>query len=112
VFSTENGNSSINTQLLTKEAVVETKIQPAVLDSTTMQDEIVGGSIENVASIHKHLKQRFHRVLQNQHAMDNEMGRPLDRVSVSADEGMASGMSASGMSASGMKQRRRLHKHM
>lgn len=59
LFITESGVSRFVTGLLTQEMVLETKMKTAVLDKHTYEEEIVGGSIENIGSIHKHLKLKY-----------------------------------------------------
>lgn len=98
IFITENGMSSFQTGMITQEMALETKSKHAVLDKSTYEDEIVGGSISNLGSIHKHLKLKYHRAVENEHMMDNEPGESLD------DLGGA--MSAGAMCASGIH-----HKH-
>jgi len=60
IFSTENGQSFVQTGVLTKQQVLETKAKSAITDSHSYKTEIVGGSISNLNSVHKHLK-RFHQ---------------------------------------------------
>jgi hypothetical protein len=59
LFITESGVSRFVTGLLTQEMVLETKMKTAVLNKHTYEEEIVGGSIENIGSIHKHLKLKY-----------------------------------------------------
>jgi hypothetical protein len=99
LFITENGTSSFNTGLLTQEMVLETKSEEAVLDKKTYEDDVVGGSIENLGSIHKHMKLRFHKASEKEKHMDDDEGIEAPKFI------------ASGMSASGMRPRRKLHKH-
>lgn len=97
VLTCENGTSSFNTGLLTQEMVLETKSKEAVLDSHTYHDEIIGGSIENQNCIHKHLKNRFSKVSEKEHQLDNEKG-----------ETIGSAMSSGSMS--GGQSKRRIHR--
>jgi hypothetical protein len=99
LFITENGTSSFNTGLLTQEMVLETKSEEAVLDKKTYEDDVVGCSIENLGSIHKHMKLRFHKASEKEKHMDDDEGIEAPKFT------------ASGMSASGMRPRRKLHKH-
>lgn len=105
LFCTENGSSSLVTGVLNQEMVLETKTQDAVSDSHTYSKKIIGGSIENLNSIHKHLKGSFSKASEKEKLIDSDGG----------------GMSAGGMSAGGMNntdfapavsgKQRRIHKH-
>ncbi|RZL13363.1 MAG: hypothetical protein EOO89_17705 [Pedobacter sp.] len=111
VFITENGTSSFNTGLLTQEMVLDTKAKEAVMDKQTYEEDVVGGSIENIGSIHKHMKLNFHKATAKEHDMDQGPGAMAPRIG----SGMSgSGMSASGMSGSSMPapRGRRIHKHL
>ena len=88
IFITENGASSFNTGLLTQEQVLETKMKTAVMDKKTYEDKVVGGSIENLACIHKHMKLNFHKASEKEHHLDHESGEMAPR---------AGGMDAAGM---------------
>ena len=98
LFITENGTSQISTGLLTQESVLETKVKESVMDKHTYENTIVGGSIENINSIHKHLKLNFSRASEKEDHLDHGVGE------------IASGMSASGMSGSAMPKRK-IHKY-
>ena len=98
LFITENGTSQISTGLLTQEAVLETKVKESVMDKHTYENTIVGGSIENINSIHKHLKLNFSRASEKEDHLDNGVGE------------VAAGMSAAGMSGSAMPKRK-IHKY-
>ena len=82
--------SSFQTGLITQEMALETKGKHAVLDKSTYEDEIVGGSISNLGAIHKHLKLKYHRAVENQNMLDHEPGESIDDLSAGA-------MSASGI---------------
>ena len=90
IFITENGMSSFQTGLITQEMALETKGKHAVLDKSTYEDQIVGGSISNLGAIHKHLKLKYHRAVENQNMLDHEPGESIDDLSAGA-------MSASGI---------------
>jgi hypothetical protein len=100
IFITDNGTSSANLALLTQEQVLKTKAQEAVLDKKTYENKIIGGSIENLGAIHKHLKQCFHKASEKEHMLDNGPGESLPPTS-------AGGMDAAGMGKMG---KRRIHK--
>jgi hypothetical protein len=104
IFITENGSSSFRTGLLNQEMVLETKTKDAVMDTHSYENKIVGGSIENINSVHKHMKLNFHKASEQEHLLDNEQGEAIPRLSNPANSMHASGMAASGMS------KRRIHK--
>ena len=104
IFVTENGASSFTTGLLNQEMVLETKTHDAITDTHSYDKKMVGGSIENIGSIHKHLKQAFSKASEKEKLIDKEGG---------------SGMSAGGMSGGGMSAgdvtsnvKRRIHKYI
>jgi hypothetical protein len=90
IFSTDNGSSTYTTGLLTQEQILDTKSQDAMTDSATYFKKIVGGTIENLGSVHKHLKSAYKNVVEKAKALDT-----------------GSGMAASGMAASGISRRQR-----
>jgi hypothetical protein len=106
LFITENGTSSFMTGLLTQDMVLETKVKDAVMDKKTYEDKIVGGSIENLGSIHKHMKLNFHKATEKENHLDNEVGETAPRI--------GSGMDAAGIPFNNdvMKRlpKRRIHK--
>ena len=102
IFITENGTSSMQTGLITQEMALETKSKHAVLDKSTYENEIVGGSISNLGALHKHLKLKYHRAVENEHMLDHEPGESLDDL--------AGSMSAGAMSAAGIHKHRKEHK--
>ncbi len=104
IFTTENGASSFTTGLLNQEMVLETKSKDAITDSHSYDKKIVGGSIENLGSIHKHLKQAFSKASEKEHMIDHEKGEKI------ADPVSGSGMSAGGMSG-GSGGKRRIHRY-
>ena len=104
IFTTENGASSFTTGLLNQEMVLETKSKDAVMDSHSYNQKVVGGSIENLGSIHKHLKSAFSKVEEKAHEIDDGKGHSIK------DPVTGSGMSAGGMSAGAMKKRT-VHKY-
>ena len=105
IFVTENGASSFTTGLLNQEMVLETKTHDAITDSHSYDKKMVGGSIENIGSIHKHLKQAFSKASEKEKIIDKEGG---------------SGMSGGGMSGGAMSAgeinpaniKRRIHKYI
>ena len=74
VFITERGTSRFDIGLLDKEAVLSAKNQVAVMDKDTYEDSVVGGSIENLGCIHKHMKLNFHRASEKEDHLDNAPG--------------------------------------
>lgn len=99
LFVTENGISQQNTGLLSQEMVLDTKSKDAVMDKHTYESKVVGGSIENINAIHKHMKLNFHNATEKERMIDNEPGEFAPTM-----------QKASGMSASGMPKRR-IHKY-
>lgn len=98
LFITDSGVSSANLAMITQEQVLKTKAQEAILDKKTYEDKIMGGSIENLNCIGKHLKQCFHKASEKEHQLDSGASESLPAT-------------ASGMDASGMKMgKRRIHK--
>jgi hypothetical protein len=97
LFQTERGQSKFNIGMLSQQQVLQTKSQVAVMDKTTYEDEIVGGSIENLGHIHKHMKLNFHKASEKEKAMDEGPGEVVD-----ADAGAMS---------AGAMPKRRLHKY-
>ena len=97
IFVTENGASSYTTGLINKEMVLETKVEDSVIDTDSYHKKVVGGSIENLTSIHKHLKGAFSKASEIQKKIDN----------------VGSGMSAGSMSAGDVQGgiKRRIHKY-
>ena len=102
VFITERGTSRIYVGLLDKEAVLEAKTQVAVMDKDTYEDSVVGGSIENLGCIHKHMKLNFHKASEKKDHLDNAPGEFVPNH--------AGAMSAGAMS-SGSMPKRRIHKY-
>ena len=105
IFITENGTSSQSTGMLTQEMVLDTKTKEAVMDKQTYEDKIVGGSIENLGAIHKHMKLNFHKAAEKEHQLDSEVGETAPRI--------GSGMDAAGMPYGGppAMAKRRIHKY-
>jgi hypothetical protein len=97
LFITENGTSSFMTGLLSQEMVLETKGKDAITDSQSYETEIVGGSIENINSIHKHLKKNYSKATAKEHQLDKEQG-----------ESVGGAMSAGVVDM----PKRRIHRHM
>lgn len=87
------------TGLLSQEMVLETKAKDAVMDKHTYEDNIVGGSIENLGCIHKHMKLNFHKASEKEHHLDHEDGEMAPKI--------GSGMAAAGIPS---MAKRRIHK--
>ena len=102
IFITDDGTSRFDIGLLSMDQVLETKNQVAVLDKHSYENDVVGGSIENLGSIHKHMKLNFHKASVKEAHLDHGPGE-----FVPGHE--AGGMSAGAMS-SGSMPRRRIHK--
>jgi hypothetical protein len=99
IFETQLGKSQIQTALLTQEMVLETKMKDAITDKHTYEASITGGSIENIGSIHKHMKMNYSRASEKEKEIDND----------------GSGMSAGGMAGGGEMHKkqtgRRIHRY-
>lgn len=100
IFTTLNGTSTIQTGLYTQEMVLDTKSKTSIMDSLTY-DKIVGGALENVNSISKHIKHMFHNHSKHEDDIDNGRGHKVE------EGGSESGgvMSAGSVSAGGLKKR-------
>ena len=96
IFVTENGASSFLTGLLNQEMVLETKTHDAITDTHSYDKKMVGGSIENIAGVHKHLKQAFSKASEKEKIIDKE----------------GSGMSAGNLSSDIQGAKRRIHKYI
>jgi len=92
IFRTENGTCNTFTGLLDIATVMKTKTEDPVMDKQTYETEVVGGAIENINALSKHMRLNFHKASQIEHKLDNEVGEQASR-----GLDMASGMSASGM---------------
>jgi hypothetical protein len=103
VFITERGTSRFDIGLLDKEAVLEAKTQVAVMDKDTYEDSVVGGSIENLGCIHKHMKLNFHKASEKEDHLDNAPGEFVPNH--------AGAMSAGSASSSEVMPKRRIHKY-
>lgn len=98
IFVTDNGVSSTQTGLLTRELVLKTKAErPIDLDRSTYK-RMIGGVFNNI-------KQIGHMFSRQQAAPDE------DHVNKEHVPEEASGMCASGMSASGLRERKRSKLH-
>ncbi len=97
-FITERGTSRFDIGLLTKEKVLEAKGQVAVMDKHTYEEGIVGGSIENLGFIHKHMKLNFHRAAEKEDNLDNKEGEYVP--------------DHAGAMSAGSLPKRRIHKHI
>lgn len=103
VFITERGTSRYDVGLLDKEQVLDTKKQVAVMDKNTYEDTVVGGSIENLGFIHKHMKLNFHKASAKENHFDNAPGEYVHGHDAGA-------MSAGAMPMKSMPKRR-IHKY-
>jgi hypothetical protein len=99
MFTTDHGTSRWDTGLLDQEQVLDTKTQVAVMDKSTYEDTVVGGSIENLAGIHKHMKLNFHKASEKEKHLDEAPGEAVPSGS----------MSGGGMSAGGLPKRKTIH---
>lgn len=102
VFMTERGTSRFDIGLLDKEQVLETKKQVAILDKDTYEDTVVGGSIENLGCIHKHMKLNFHKASAKEDHLDNAPGEYVP--------GHEAGAMSAGAMSCGSMPKRRIHK--
>jgi len=102
VFITERGTSRFDVGLLDKEQVLETKGQVAVMDKHSYENEVVGGSIENLGSIHKHMKLNFHKASAKEDHLDHAPGEYVP--------GHEAGAMSAGAMSSGSMPKRRIHK--
>lgn len=103
LFITENGKSEYNTGFLSQEQVLETKAGEAIIDTHTYNNEVVGGSIENIGSIHKYVKRLFSRNSEKERKLDHEAGETVNPA--------GSAMSGGAISA-GNGARKKLHSYM
>ena len=101
IFVTENGISTASLALLTCDQVLDTKEQDAVMDKKTYEEQIVGGSIENLNCVHKHMKLNYHKASEIEHRLDHTPGESI----LQTHHNSGSGMDAAGMG------KRRLHKY-
>jgi hypothetical protein len=102
VFITERGTSRFDVGLLDKEQVLDAKSQVAVMDKNTYESNVVGGSIENLGSIHKHMKLSFHKASEKENNFDNAPGEFV--------HGHEAGAMSAGAMSSGSMPKRRIHK--
>jgi hypothetical protein len=98
IFITENGQSIFTTGMLSQEQVLETKSKNAITDTHTYEKQIVGGSIENIGGIHKHVKNLFSK--------NSEKEQELDHA-----KGESAGVMSSGAMSSG-NIKKKVHKYM
>jgi len=107
IFITENGSSSFVTGMLNQEMVLDTKSKTPITDKGTYEKKIVGGSVENLGAIHKHVKQQY------SHATEHE--KHVDGQGSGENAGVMSAgiMSAGAMSGGkGKPMQRRVHKFL
>jgi hypothetical protein len=88
IFITENGSCQTQVNILKKDEVLACKSEPALMDSQSYVKEVVGGSIENLGGIHKHLKKMFSSARFHEKKIDEDPAKEN-----------AAGMSAGAMSA-------------
>jgi hypothetical protein len=103
LFTTETGTSSVYTSLITQEMCLDTKDKTPVMDSHTYHEEVVGGNIENLGSIHKHMKLNYHKASEKEKDMDSNEGNIAPKL--------GSGMAGSSMVHTNRPQRR-IHKYI
>ena len=96
VFITHNGQSEFKTGLFTQEMVLETRAKKSILDSMTYTN-LVGGALENIQSVHKHLKHIFKGHKEHEDDLDNGQS-----------ETAGAAMSA-GVMSGGAKRGKRIH---
>lgn len=99
-FTTQNGVCQHQTAMLTNKMVLDTKMQDAVMDKNTYENEVTGGSIENINSLHKYMKHNFHKATEREHQLDHTIGHVVPSI----NEG-------SGMAAAGMSEQRRIRNY-
>jgi hypothetical protein len=87
--------------------VLETKTKTSIMDKHTYEKQIVGGSIENINSIHKHLKHQFSHATEHENHIDHDIGKDANEIN-------GSSMSAGSISAGGLSNhtdyKRRIHR--
>jgi hypothetical protein len=84
------------------EMVLDTKDKPAVMDKKTYEDDIVGGSMDNLNSLHKHMKMNFHKHEEKEKDMDSNDGVVAPKL--------GSGMAGASMMVG--RPARRIHKYV
>ncbi len=104
LFKTEQGLSSTFLGLLKKTQVLETRAEPAVMDKMTYESDIVGGSIENINCLHKHMKMNFHKATEKEHNFDHAPGETVMGHDAHA---MSAGVMAAGVMCAGGKMKPR-----
>jgi hypothetical protein len=97
LFITENGKSTFTTGMLSQEQVLDTKRKEAITDTHTYNTEIVGGSIENIAGIHKHVKKMYSRNSEKEKELDKEAGEVVPE--------------AGAMSSGAVHHKKKVHKY-
>jgi hypothetical protein len=75
LFTTDNGTSSYQTGFITQEAVLNTRSKKSLLLDTETYQKIVGGAIENINSIHKHINRYF----KNHSSHEKDLEKPERR---------------------------------
>lgn len=92
IFRTEGGKCDTFTGLLDIAAVQKVRLQDPVMDKQTYEEDVVGGAIENINALSKHMRLNYHKASQIEHQIDNGVGEVA-----SQGRDMASGMAAAGM---------------
>lgn len=92
IFRTEGGQCDTFTGLLDIASVQKVKLQDPVMDKQTYEEDIVGGAIENINALNKHMRLNYHKASQIEHQIDKGVGEVA-----SQGMDMASGMAAAGM---------------
>jgi len=100
MFVTKDNICETRTGFITQDMVLKTKMQETIMDKQTYEQDIVGGSIENLNSLHKHMKLNFHKATEKEHMLDHAPGEVVQRTE-------AAGMSASGMNLPGQRRIRK-----
>jgi len=103
IFVTKGGNSLAVTGMLSQEQVLDTKGKEAIMDTHSYNEEVVGGSLENIhGAMHKHIKKLFSRNSEKEKELDHEAGEQSGATQAISD------MNAGAMSAGSNK---RIHKY-
>lgn len=100
MFVTKDNICETRTGFITQGMVLKTKMQETIMDKQTYEQDIVGGSIENLNGLHKHLKMNFHKATEKEHMLDQVLGEVVQRTE-------AAGMSAAGMNLPGQRRIRK-----
>jgi hypothetical protein len=91
---------------LTQEQVLNTKTKSSIIDKNTYENEIIGGSLENINSISKYMKHRYANI--PQHIQDTEQDDTPQNINDNSN------LNGSALSAGGMNQNqnvKKIHKY-